>query len=202
LTRHTGTLRNHANISDSHNSQVPPSAPTGGDDATALTNHTIKTWHGNPFADCLNDMAEALGYCTKLHLDWGIGVVWEELWGVSDGTDAYAAAESVWPDVDADLRASLGAAPAPPFHLWNVVASGVPMWQTVAQGHWYAEADPPDQLEGWNFSAYPVTAWPIELNALRVTISMATPPRNAGTAGGCSIISYAQNKTDVYNSLL
>ena len=174
------TLRDHYNISSPHNGQYPPSEPTTPDDATAHTNHTLKDWHANPFADCLNDMKEALCLCERIHLDWGISGQWFEKRGnpagcpypqtsysgfISDENSymlANLAAEEEWSSGNGTLS-------------WSVESDAV-----FCDGSLCGEGA--GSHARWEFR--PCFIDPVDVNAVKLTLTMATPPRRAGSAGG------------------
>lgn len=202
MNPHAGTQKNQATISDAHNGLTGANLPPedfGIDEEPALTNHTLQSWHANPFAEMLNDMKEALGYCIRLHFDWDIDVLWEYQQGNFYLSDEWteehpgelplqaATAAEIWPAEDENMRTQLA---------WYIAedewlptgGDGYPFWYVGVQGGYYPPAYHPPQLVGWN---YYVSGWNASpgINRLRLTMHMDDPPRNVGTGGGCVLIS-------------
>lgn len=185
--------RDHANISGSHNGQVPPEEPTGGDDTAAHTYHTLKEWHANPFAGCLNDMHDALDALQNLHLNWEISVEWYMKYCISWAAyEAYTSGE-VAAASDARMRDLIDATTVPPAWpdaAWHATNGGEPNWYVEMGGGWVE-----DPLEG-HLDGFVITQQgygdPATLNKLKLIITMTDAlPRNAGIAGGCYLTSTA-----------
>ena len=170
-------LRAGTLFSDSHRGAYPPSVdsdPAGYATSQIVLDHTENAWHGNPHADCLNDIKLALELCSKLN--WGVSVSWYEILGSStlpvppmgnriwydSAGDVYTALDASARQNMADIESSYG---------WSAASSPVgPVQTNGAIANYY--------MEEWTYT-YNWLQWAMGclINRLKLIISVNTPPQ-------------------------
>jgi hypothetical protein len=177
---------------DSHNESFPPVLdldPSGYATSDIVKNHSLHTWHGNPYVEALNDMRLALNECIKLN--WGYSATWYAMVGryrsfpeVDYGdpefpSDLMDSASAVYSAVDGFLRARMAqrwTGYEYEDNVWTAISGNVGLPRksnSCMQTVYYGE----DKF----FAYYPFNE---TINRIKLEISVVLPPRNASIGGG------------------